>query len=61
MKKNNKEMVTKSILFVIGVFIVALNYNLFVMPNSFVLGGAGGIAIILNKYLCCNIYFNLFI
>lgn len=36
------------IIFLIGVFIVALNYNLFVTPHYFVLGGASGISILLN-------------
>lgn len=36
------------IIFLIGVFIVALNYNLFVTPHNFVLGGASGISILLN-------------
>lgn len=38
----------KIIIFLIGVFIVALNYNLFVTPHNFVLGGASGISILLN-------------
>lgn len=38
----------KIIFFLVGVFIVALNYNLFVKTNNFVLGGASGISILLN-------------
>ncbi len=35
--------------FVLGCFLVAIAYNLFLAPNNIVSGGVGGIAIILNK------------
>lgn len=35
--------------FVIGCFLVAIAYNLFLAPNDIVAGGVGGIAIILNE------------
>ena len=35
--------------FVLGCFVVAFSYNLFIAPNGIVPGGVGGIAIILNK------------
>lgn len=38
----------KIMVFLVGVFIIAINYNLFVRPNSFVLGGASGISILCN-------------
>ncbi len=34
--------------FIIGVFIVSLSYNIFIVRNNLVPGGVGGIAIILN-------------
>ena len=45
---NEKGFVSKIILFVVGVFIISINYNLFVRPNSFVLGGASGLSILAN-------------
>ena len=38
----------KIIIFLIGVFLIAMNYNLFVRPNSFILGGSSGLSIIFN-------------
>ncbi len=35
--------------FIIGCFLVAIAYNLFLAPNDIVAGGVGGIAIILNE------------
>ena len=45
-----EEPITKTRLFqfVLGIFIVALAYNIFIAPNELVPGGVGGIAIILN-------------
>ena len=33
----------------LGLFIYAIAYNVFMLPNNFVVGGASGISIILNK------------
>ena len=46
-----KEALKKSLMFVIGCLISALAYNLFSVPNNFVTGGLGGLAIILNKII----------
>lgn len=35
--------------FIIGIFIVASSYNIFIAPNNLVPGGVGGLAIILNN------------
>lgn len=52
----NKNIIVKSnslvkriIEFVLGCFVVALSYNIFIAPNNIVPGGVGGIAIIVNK------------
>ena len=37
--------------FIIGCFLIAISYNLFLAPNDLVAGGVGGIAIILNEVL----------
>lgn len=45
----SEDLIKRIPLFVLGVFIISMNYNLFVRPNSFVLGGANGISIILES------------
>ena len=44
-----EKLVSRFIIFLIGVFILSLNYNMFILPNNFVLGGASGIAVILKS------------
>jgi len=34
----------------VGLFIYSVAFNLFMLPNNFVVGGVSGISIILNKY-----------
>ena len=57
--KNKKNHVYRRLfeiaLFLLGVFIVALTYNTFVIPNDIVIGGTTGIAIIFNKLFGWNI------
>lgn len=50
-KKELKTTITRVIIFIIGVFILALNYNLFLIPNNLVIGGVSGIAIVLKKLI----------
>ena len=35
---------------IIGAFVLAVNYNLFLLHNNLVIGGTSGIAIICNEY-----------
>ena len=49
-----EKIVYRFIVFLIGVFILAMNYNMFILPNSFVLGGASGIAVILKAMFDFN-------
>ena len=44
-----KNRVPRIILMIVGVFLLALNYNLFILPNKIVLGGVSGLAVILNS------------
>lgn len=44
-----ESLVKRIIEFILGCFVVALSYNLFIAPNGIVPGGVGGIAIIVNK------------
>ena len=53
--KNIKEAVTKknfyirSLSFIFGVCLLALNYNLFLAPNNYVIGGTSGLALIFER------------
>lgn len=46
-----KSKIKRSIEFIIGLFLVAISYNLFLAPNKLVPGGVSGIAIILNSVM----------
>ncbi len=46
---NRKSIKKRTIEFVIGCFIIALAYNIFVVPNNLVPGNVGGIAVIINN------------
>lgn len=45
----DKNRVTRLTLMIIGVFLLALNYNLFFVQNELVVGGMSGLAIVFNK------------
>ena len=42
---------SRGIMFTFGVFLLALSYNLFLLPNEIVLGGMSGLAIVFNSTL----------
>jgi len=44
-----KNFYLRNFFLILGVALLALNYNLFLVPNDFVVGGTSGIAIILKK------------
>ena len=44
-----KTNITRIIQFIIGCFIVALSYNIFIASNNLVPGGVGGLAVIINN------------
>ena len=39
----------RGLIFTFGVFLLALTYNMFLLPNDIVLGGMSGLAIVFNK------------
>lgn len=49
-----KDFWLKIIATLIGIFALAINYNLFLLHNNLVTGGASGISIILAKYVDIN-------
>ena len=46
--KNNKDIIYRGFAFVFGIFLIAMCYNLFFLPNDFVVGGASGLGIIVE-------------
>lgn len=48
-KVMDKKKATRLGLMVIGVFLLGLNYNLFLVENNLVIGGMSGLAIVFNK------------
>lgn len=46
---NHKNRVAKLCFMIFGVFILALNYNLFFVKNDIVIGGVSGLAIVFNN------------
>lgn len=45
----DKNRISRLVLMVIGVFLLGLNYNLFLVKNELVIGGMSGLAIVFNK------------
>jgi uncharacterized membrane-anchored protein YitT (DUF2179 family) len=48
-KVKEKNYISRFIVLIFSTFLLALNYNLFLLPNSLVIGGTSGIAIILKE------------
>ncbi len=46
--------IIRHLVFIFGVFLLAINYNLFLLPNNFVTGGTGGLAIIFKTLFSWN-------
>ena len=42
--------IKKYIYLLVGLFIYSIAFNLFMLPNNFVVGGVSGISIIFNKF-----------
>lgn len=53
-KKTQKQIIVTGVSFVLGVFVFALTYNTFLLPNNFVVSGMSGIAIALEDLLGIN-------
>ncbi len=48
-KVTNKNRVSRVCFMILGVFLLALNYNLFFVPNNLVTGGTSGLAIVFQE------------
>jgi len=60
-KVTDKNRITRFVLMFIGVFVLALNYNLFLTRNELVVGGMSGLAIIFNKLFSWNVQVFIYI
>lgn len=49
-----KKVLVRIIYILIGVFLLALNYNLFLLPNHFVIGGMSGLSIVFQEIFGWN-------
>ena len=56
---DRKNLITRSVVFVISVFFIALNYNVFMVKNQIVMGGMSGLAIIIKQLFGLSIPFFL--
>ena len=56
-----RSLVKRILEFILGCFVVAISYNIFIAPNGIVPGGVGGIAIIINKVLNVDNAITIFI
>ena len=54
-----KNLILRLVIFFVAVFVLALNYNIFITPNNFNIGGTSGLAVIVNSLF--NIKPSLFI
>lgn len=48
-KVTSKNYVPRLLIMILGVFLLALNYNIFLVKNDLVIGGTSGLAIVFNK------------
>lgn len=46
----NKDYIKRYSIFALALFIAAINYNLFIVPSNFVVGGTGGVAIVIKHF-----------
>ena len=51
---NKKNKITRIAIYIICIFLVALSYNLFFVPNEIVMGGMSGLAIVIKKVTGLN-------
>jgi uncharacterized membrane-anchored protein YitT (DUF2179 family) len=47
----SKDFWYRTLIMVISMFVLAVNYNTFLLPNNFVIGGTSGVATIVNHFI----------
>ena len=58
-KKNVKKEIFRLTGLIIGAFILAINYNLFLLPNNLVIGGTSGLSIIFKNVINPTVFINV--
>ncbi len=61
MKKEEIKILVTGVTFVLGLFLLAMCYHLFLLPNDFITGGTNGLAIIFDKLFGIDPTFFLYI
>lgn len=51
---NSKNLFLRVVITIIGTFLLAINYNLFLEPNNLVIGGLSGLAVLFKKLFLWN-------
>ena len=54
MENSNKKIIFNTLAFVFGVFLLAMTYNIFLLPNNLVVGGMSGLSVIFQKIFNWN-------
>ena len=57
--KETKEEIYRMVGLVFGALLLAINYNLFLLPNNLVIGGTSGLSIIFQNYINPTIFINV--
>ena len=58
---NSKNKFKRFLFVVLGVFIAAVSFNLFIYPNDIVFGGLTGVSVIITNFIDINPSFVIFI
>lgn len=61
MKKEEVKILITGVTFVLGLFLLAMCYHLFLLPNKFITGGTNGLAIIFDKLFGIDPTFFLYV
>ena len=61
MKKEEVKILITGVTFVFGLFLLAMCYHLFLLPNNFITGGTNGLAIIFDKLFGIDPTFFLYV
>lgn len=48
---NNKNRIKRFLFVILGVFIAAVSFNLFIYPNDIVFGGLTGVSVIITNFI----------
>lgn len=58
---NNKNKIKRFLFVVVGAFIAAVSFNLFIYPNDIVFGGLTGVSVIITHFIPVSVSFVIFV